>query len=69
MAEFCLDCWNKIMGTKDSPRKYVISREPDLCEECGAWKPISVRVKWRYLAAEWFCAQIDSLTEGRKKQI
>ena len=30
MAEFCLDCWNRIMGTKDPPGKYILSREPDL---------------------------------------
>lgn len=35
MAEFCLDCWNKINETNDPPRKYVISKHLDLCEGCG----------------------------------
>lgn len=24
MAEFCLDCWNKLMDSNDPPEKYVI---------------------------------------------
>lgn len=34
MAEFCLKCWNKINGTNYSKRKYIISKEVCLCEEC-----------------------------------
>lgn len=67
MAEFCLDCWNRIVGTKDPPGKYIISREPDLCEECGQWKPVIVRVKWRYIAVEWFCERIDCIAERMKE--
>ena len=55
------------MGTKDPPRKYIISREPDLCEECGEWKPVIIRVKWGYIAAEWFCERIDNFTESMGK--
>ena len=40
MAEFCLDCWNRINGTNDSPEKYIISKDLDLCEGCGEWKPV-----------------------------
>ena len=67
MAEFCLDCWNKIMGTMDPPGKYIISREPDLCEEFCEWKPVIVRVKWRYIAAEWFSERIDRFAEDARK--
>ena len=42
MAEFCLDCWNEINGTKHSKRKYVMSKELDLCEECGEWKQVII---------------------------
>lgn len=35
MAEFCLECWNKIMDTKDSKRKFVMTRDLELCEECN----------------------------------
>ena len=48
MAEFCLDCWNELNGTNDSPRKYVISRELDLCEGCGEYKHVIVRMKRYY---------------------
>lgn len=42
MAEFCLDCWNKLNDTNDSKRRYILSREEDLCEECGQYKPVIV---------------------------
>ncbi len=42
MAEFCLDCWNKLNEINDSPRRYVISRELDLCEGCGEYKRVIV---------------------------
>ena len=45
MAEFCLDCWNKLNKTQFTEKEYVLSKEPDLCEECGQWKPVIVRVR------------------------
>ena len=45
MAEFCLGCWNKIMKTADPPDMYLISKELDLCEECGELKPVIIRKK------------------------
>lgn len=54
MAEFCLDCWNKIMETNDPKQKFILSREPDFCEECGQWKPVIVRVKLRFLILDCF---------------
>ena len=50
MAEFCLDCWNKINGTNDSAKKYIISKDLDLCEGCGEWKRVIVaEKKYHYL--------------------
>lgn len=37
MAEFCLECFNKINGTEYT--KSEVWLEPDLCEECGEIKP------------------------------
>ena len=45
MAEFCLDCWNKLNKKDFTEKDYVLSRELDLCEECGQWKPVIVRVR------------------------
>ena len=42
MAEFCLECWNKLNGRNDSSWKYVLSWEKDLCEECGEWKRVVI---------------------------
>ncbi len=49
MAEFCLNCWNKLMGSQYSPSCFIFSREADLCEGCGEWKPVIIRFKARYL--------------------
>ena len=42
MAEFCLECWNKMNGTDDSKWKYTLSWERELCEGCGQWKRVVV---------------------------
>ncbi|MBR3576619.1 MAG: hypothetical protein IKL42_04350 [Clostridia bacterium] len=42
MAEFCLDCWNKINETNDPAIKYIISKDLDLCEGCGPFKHVIV---------------------------
>lgn len=48
MAEFCLDCWNEINGLKDNERKYIISKDLDLCEGCGEWKPVIIMERKEY---------------------
>ncbi len=65
-AEFCPECWNKINGTNDPPEKFIISEESDLCEGCGEYKPVVIKVKeyddydalvtwllWPWLLLEW----------------
>lgn len=42
MAEFCLDCWNKINGTQDSKWRFVLSWGKEICEECGQYKKVIV---------------------------
>lgn len=48
MAEFCLDCWNKMNGTDDPPSKYIISKELDLCDGCGKWTNIVIMERKYY---------------------
>ncbi|MBR5155412.1 MAG: hypothetical protein IKW62_02880 [Clostridia bacterium] len=48
MAEFCLNCWNKINKTNDNERKYIISKDLDLCEGCGEWKPVIIMERKAY---------------------
>ena len=48
MAEICLDCWNKINESKDDEKKYILSKEVDLCEECGEWKPVIIMERRAY---------------------
>lgn len=42
MAEFCLECWNKINETNDSKWRYILSWDLELCEECGEYKHVIV---------------------------
>lgn len=48
MAEFCLESWNKINDTNDGERKYILSKDLDLCEECGEWKNVIVAERKLY---------------------
>ena len=66
MAEFCLECWNELMETNDPPKKYHISKELDLCEGCGQWKPVLIGIKWRYRVALQFRDIIDDLKRNRR---
>jgi len=45
VAEFCLDCWNKMNHILLSERDVVLSNDLDFCENCGTWKPVVVKYK------------------------
>ena len=54
MAEFCPDCWNRINGSEDDKKKYVLSKDLDLCEGCGEWKHVIIRernnnIGWKFV--------------------
>ena len=51
MAEICLECWQKLSEKREPRWKYILSRELDLCEECGQWKRVIVRERF---AVPWF---------------
>lgn len=46
MSEICLECWRKISDEREPGWKYILSREFDLCEECGEWKRVIVRERF-----------------------
>ena len=67
MAEFCLDCWNKINQTHDSKWRYTFSRNKDLCEECGRYKRVIV-VEWFWSRTQRILAEaIENIQIQRKK--
>jgi len=52
MAEFCLECMNRMDGRDDPPEMYILSKELDLCEGCGQWKHVVIRGRrgfWEWL--------------------
>ena len=48
MAEYCLNCWNKLNEKDDPPNKYIISKDLSLCEGCGEWKKVIVIERKHY---------------------
>ena len=48
MAEFCLECWNRINETSLGKGEVVISKDLDLCEGCGERKPVIVKMRLGY---------------------
>ena len=46
MAEICLECWGKLSDEREPKWKYVLSKELDLCEECGEWRLVIVKERF-----------------------
>ncbi len=51
MAEFCLECWNKLNDTNYKPIHYVLSRDLEFCEECEQFKRVVVKRRCFYYLA------------------
>ncbi len=49
MAEFCLDCWIEINEYENQPYKLILSKELDICEECGCFQKVVVGERKFYL--------------------
>ena len=45
VAEFCLDCWNRINGTHDPADRYLLSKNLSLCEGCGKATHVIVAIR------------------------
>ena len=43
MAEFCLDCFNKLNDTKLTSKEVIL--EDDICEGCSEIKPCVMTIK------------------------
>ena len=51
MAEICMACFRREfeeLGEIFTERGWIISKDADLCETCGEWKPVVVRRKKLY---------------------
>lgn len=46
MSEYCLDCVNRIWKSHLIERDFILSRDLDLCEGCGEYKHVIVRLRW-----------------------
>ncbi len=48
MAEFCMECLNKISETNFKEKDFIISKDLDFCEECCQLKHVVVISKQAY---------------------
>lgn len=48
MAEFCLECWNRINCEENDKSMYIISKSLELCEGCGEYKPVIIMERSAY---------------------
>ncbi len=53
MAEFCLECWNRINGFHKTERDYVLSEELDLWEGCGQFRRVIACERTFKLFYDW----------------
>ena len=67
MAEVCLDCWNKDMGTKEKPGKFLMTRKPELCEECGQYKRVIIRYRLHCIIADRFMEMVEDVRYQMKR--
>lgn len=65
MAEFCLECWNKINDTNDTKKKFILSSELEMCEECGQFKQVIIWVRKRYIWADTLAEIVDNIKHYR----
>ena len=47
MAEFCLDCWNKMENTDFTEKEASLTRRLYLCEGCGEYKRVLTSMPYR----------------------
>ena len=48
MAEFCLDCFNKMNETDYAEDEVEISKDLELCEGCGEYKRVVIKLENDY---------------------
>lgn len=44
MAEFCRECFFKTFEVDLKKKKIILSKDLELCETCGEWKNVVVKV-------------------------
>ena len=54
MAEFCLDCFNKLNDTNYTKWDVKLSWGLDLCEECCEFKHVVVVIRDHRSFVHWF---------------
>lgn len=58
MAEFCRDCFiETFRPSADEIRRIVMTKEYDLCEGCGEWKPVVSHIRRKSLLTTFIHAK------------
>ena len=67
VAELCLECLNKLTGRNEKKSTYILSKDLDLCDNCGEWKRVVVMTKRAYYKRKY--KWIFSFLKGVKYSI
>jgi len=54
------------MDTEDDPKKFVITRNAELCEGCGQYKRVVIRYKMRYIIADRWTEIVENVRNRKK---
>ncbi len=47
MAELCRECFLEMYDADLKKKKIIVSKEPDLCENCGMMKNVVVKITYK----------------------
>lgn len=61
MAEYCLECWNRINATTDTEKRYMLSWDKELCECCAEYKQVIVRERLSWVVQKRVEAWVKSI--------
>ena len=62
MAEFCCECYKRVLKGTEKEYELEMSREPDFCAGCSQWKPVVIA------KLDPFTAFMNGLFFGRRKK-
>ena len=66
MAEFCVECWNRLTGMGDEKRRYVITSYRDLCKGCGQYKQVIVTERYISRIQRYFAEKAEKKEKNKR---
>ena len=61
MSEICPSCWKKRTGEKCVRLQYKLSKDLDICEDCGEDKRVIVVSRWAFYRFKWYVLPLTTV--------